>query len=110
MIKDEIVRLRLKKRFREQKPHIHIGKVKAFTDFWVVVDGVGVMLTRNQADGAQVDKQVSRSVFPRDNIESIRVLPSDFDYKNLKITTEGQQIRLVVDGAEDAYLGELGEG
>jgi len=58
----------------------------------------------------QVDKHRSVVLVPRDNIESVVVLPDSFDVKNMKFTTEGQQIQIVVEGGANAYIGELGEG
>jgi hypothetical protein len=49
-------------------------------------------------------------VIPRENIDSIRVLPDTFDLNNIQITTEGQQLRVVVDGKRDCFIGEMGEG
>ena len=88
----------------------YVGKVTAFKDDWVVIDGKGVMLCRHEKEGVQVDAKTSAMVIPRENIESIRVLPDDFDVSNIRVSTEGQQIQMVVDRAIDAYLGEMGEG
>jgi hypothetical protein len=110
MIKDRIVRVKLKKNFREQRPLCYVGKCTAFSDCWVVLDARGVMLSRIQPNGAQIDEKSSPVVIPRESIDSIRVLPDNFDVANMKITTQGQQLQLVVDGARDCFLGELGEG
>jgi len=110
MIKDRMVRIKLKRYFQGQRPMSYVGKVTAFKDEWVVVDGRGVMLCRHEKSGVQIDDKKSAMVIPRDNIESIRVLPDDFDVGNITVSTEGQQIRMVVDRAIDAYLGEMGEG
>lgn len=110
MIKDQMVRIKLKKCFHEQRPFSYVGKVAAFGDAWVVVDGKGVMAARQQPNGVQIDDKVTRTVIPRDNIESIRVLPDDFDMKNIQATTEGQQLVLEVAGDFNVVIGELGEG
>lgn len=110
MLKDRMVRVKLKKAFQEQRPWNFVGKVTAFNDYWVVMDAKGIMLARQQPQGAMIDAKSSAMMFPRDSIESIRVLPDNFDMANLRVTTEGQKLMLVVDGAADAFLGELGEG
>lgn len=110
MLKDRVIRIRLKKYFHEQKPLCYVGKCTDMNDSWVVVDGRALMIARNAPDNVQIDKKSAYIVIPRDNIESIRVLPDTFDVENMKITTEGQQLRLVVDGKRDCMIGELGEG
>lgn len=110
MIKDQVVRVKLKKSFHEQRPVSFIGKVVAFSDSWIVVDGKGIMLVRQQSNGVQIDAKSSRNVIPRESVESIRVLPDSFDIGDMSITTEGQQLVIAIDGAADVYIGELGEG
>jgi hypothetical protein len=110
MIKDCMVRVKLKKHYKEHRPISYFGKVSAFTDHWVAVDGRAVMISRAERSGVQVDKHTTRVLIPASNIESIQLLPDTFDYKNLNITTEGQQIRVVVDGKTESFIGELGEG
>ena len=110
MIKDRIIRLKLKKSFTEQRPMSYVGKVTAFNDYWVALEAVGVMVARNQPNNIQIDKHRSATMVPRDNIESIVLLPDNFDVKSIKITTEGQQIHMIVPGAASVYIGEMGEG
>lgn len=110
MLVDRIVRVKLKKSHHEQRPWSYVGKVIAQNDFWVALDALGVMVSRQQPSGVQIDKRPSRVVIPRDNIETILVLPDNFDWQNLKATTEGQQIQILVDGKRDAFVGEMGEG
>ncbi len=110
MIKDRFVRVKLIKRYHEKRPISYVGKVTAFSDSWVVLDAKCLMLARSQPNGVQVDAKSNAMMIPRDNIESIRVLPDNFDMDNIRLTTEGQQLHMIVDGAMDAFLGELGEG
>ena len=110
MLRERIVRLKLKKHYHEQKPWSYVGKVTAMSDFWIGMEAVGMMLSRQQPNGVQLDKRPSVVVIPRDNIESILVLPDNFDWQNLKVTTDGQQIEIVVDGKRDVFIGERGEG
>lgn len=110
MIKDRIVRVKLKKHYAEHRPLNYVGKVTAFNDQWVVMDARTIMISRQQPNGVQVDGQSAATMVPAGNIESIRVLPDNFDPTAMKFTTEGQQLRLVVDGKRDCYIGELGEG
>lgn len=109
MIKDRIVRLKLKKG-AQAHPWNFVGRVTAFNDNWIVMEARGIMLSRAQQQGADIDAKPSAMMFPRESIESIRVLPDGFDVANMKFTTEGQKLMLVVEGAADAFLGELGEG
>ena len=110
MIKDRFVRVKLVKRFVEQRPISYVGKVTAFNDHWIVLDAKGLMLARNQTNGVQVDKRSSAMMIPRENIESIRVLPDNFNMDKLTFSTNGQQLVMLVDGERDVYLGEIGEG
>lgn len=110
MIKDRMVRVKLKKCFAEQRPQSLVGKVTAFNDYWIALEAVGVMVARNQPNNIQIDKHRNATLVPRDNVESIVILPDTFDIKSIKITTEGQQIHMVVPGAAGVYIGEMGEG
>jgi regulator of RNase E activity RraA len=110
MIKDRFVRVKLKKNFHEQKPLSFVGKVTAFNDHWIVMDAKGILVTRQQATGAEVDPKSQATMIPRENIESIRILPDSFDMANIRVTTEGQKLVIVVDGAADVFIGVLGEG
>ncbi len=110
MLKDRLVRIKLRKSFREQRPLSYVGRVTAFNDFWVVMAGKMVMVCRNQSKGVQVDAKAAHFVIPRDSIESIAVLPDAFDLNEIEVTTDGQQFKMVVKGGIDCYLGELGEG
>lgn len=109
MIKDRIVRVKLKKYFKEQKPVCYVGKVTAFSENWVVMDAKGLMLTRGPANGVQIDTRANPVMIPRESIDSIRIMPDNFDINKLDITTEGVQIRLVVDGQRDVFLGEMND-
>jgi len=110
MIKDRMVRIKLKKQFHEQRSFCYVGKVTAFSENWVVADVRGIMMSRTQPNGVQIDEHSSAMMFSRESIDSIRVLPDQYDMKDIQISTEGTQLRLAVKGAMDAYLGEMGEG
>ncbi len=110
MVKDKIVRVKIKKYFKEQKPICYVGKVIAITEGWVMLDAKGIMLSRLQQNGVQIDARTNLVMLPRENIDSIRVLPDNFDINKIDITTEGQQLQMVVDGPHNVFLGELGEG
>lgn len=110
MLRDRIVRVKLKKSNHEQRPWSYIGKVTAFNDFWVGMEARGIMVSRQQPGAIQVDKKANVVMIPRDNIETIVVLPDNFDWQEIKSTTDGQQIQVVVDGKRDVFVGEMGEG
>lgn len=110
MIKDRFVRIKMVKRHPNQRPMSYVGKVTAFSENWVVVDGKGIMLNRHEQSGVQIDKISSAMMIPRESIESIRVLPDNFNVEKLSVNTNGQQLVLHVDGQRDAFIGELGEG
>jgi hypothetical protein len=110
MLKDRMVRVKMKKYFHEQKPISYVGKCSMFTETWIVVEGKSIMLARREPNGVQVDSHLTQVVIPRESIDSIRVLPDAFDINSIKITTEGQQLHMVVDGKRDCFIGEMGEG
>ena len=110
MIKDKMARIKLKKHFHEQRPFIYVGKIAQFSEGWVAVHGKGIMITRSQPNGVQVDAKATLTLIPRENIESIRVLPDTFDINVIKITTDGQQLRIITEGGQDTYIAEMGEG
>lgn len=110
MLKDRMVRVRLNKSYHEQRPQSFVGKCTGFNNYWVVVEGRGIMVTRSERSGVQLDAKSTVTVIPRNNIESIRVLPDDFDVNTMQITTEGQQLVLAVPGAQPCFIGEIGEG
>ncbi len=110
MLKDRMVRAKLRKSFREQRPISYVGKVTAFNDYWVVLAGKMVMVCRNQSKGVQVDAKPANYVIPRDGIESIAVLPDTFDINEIEVMTDGQQFKMIVKNGTDCFLGELGEG
>ena len=110
MIKDRIVRVKLKRHYAEQRPMSYVGKVTAFNDFWLAMESTGLLIARNQPNHVQIDKHRGATLIPRDNIETIALLPDNFDVKDIRVTTEGQQIQIEVTGAPNVYIGELGEG
>lgn len=110
MLQNRIVRVKLKKSYQQQRPISYVGKCTAFSENWVGLEAVGLMVSRQQPSGVQFDKRPSLVVVPRDSIESVVVLPDNFDWQNMKATTEGQQICIVVDGKRDVFVGEMGEG
>ncbi|MGC8737411.1 MAG: hypothetical protein ACP5UA_02045 [Candidatus Hydrogenedens sp.] len=110
MIKDRIVRIKMKKNFKEQKPFSFVGKITLWSENWIALEGKGIMLTRQQSSGVQIDEGIKVLLIPRESIDHIQVLPDNFDITQLKVTTEGQQLVLVIDGKRDSILGEMGEG
>ncbi len=110
MIKDRIVRVKMKKNYKEQKPFSFVGKVTVWSEDWIAVEGKGIMVTRQNKNGVQIDEGIKIVVIPRENIDHIQLLPDNFDINNMRVTTEDQQLVLVVDGKRDAFLGEMGEG
>lgn len=110
MLKDRLARVKLKKHYHEQRPRSYVGRVTGFSNYWVVMEGRGIMLARAQSNGVQVDAKATHVVIPRDNIDHIQVLPDAFDMKNIQFTTEGQQVVMLVPNAQSCFLGEIGEG
>ena len=110
MLKDRVVCIKLKKYYKEQKPLNYVGKVTAFTDVYLVADARCVMLARQQQGGVQIDKVSRAMLIPMDSIETIRVLPNNFDCENIRATTDGQQMQMIVDGKRDCLIGEMGDG
>lgn len=110
MLKDRIIRVRLDKAYHEQRPISFVGKCIAFNNYWVAIEGKQIMVTRSSKTGVQIDEKITQHVIPRDNIESIRVLPDDFDMNKLEVSTEGQQLVLLIKGGQPCFIGEVGEG
>lgn len=110
MLKDKMIRVRLNKSYHQQKPLSFVGKCIAFNNYWVAVEGRAVMVTRASKSGVQIDEKTTQTVVPRDNIESVRVLPDDFDISKMQITTDGQQLVIAVKDAQPCFIGEIGEG
>lgn len=110
MLKDRMVRVKLVRRFKEQRPQSYVGKVTGFTEGWLVMEAKLVLVSRNIPGGAQVDTHKSIVMIPRDNIESIHLLPDAFSLDKITVSTEGQQLRLDGAGGPTCYIGELGEG
>jgi len=110
MIKDRIVRIRLRKYYKEQKPFSYVGKVTAWSENWVAIEGKGIMLSRQSSTGVQIDADIKLILIPRETIETIQILPDSFNINDIRTTTEGQQVVLVIDDKRNAFLGEIGEG
>jgi hypothetical protein len=110
MLKDRIVRVKIKKYYKEQRPMNYVGKVTGESEAWLIMEAKGVMVSRQQTSGVQIDPKAGYVVIPRESIDSVWVLPPSFNLDKIQVTTEGQQIRLIVEGGADAILGELGEG
>ena len=110
MIKDRIVRIRLRKYYKEQKPFSYVGKVTAWSENWVAIEGKGIMLSRQSSTGVQIDTDIRLVLIPRETIETIQILPDSFNINDIRTTTEGQQVVLVIDDKRNAFLGEIGEG
>jgi hypothetical protein len=96
MLKDQIIRIRLNKSYHQQRPMSYVGKCTGFNNYWVVIEGKSIMVSRTQSSGVQIDAKSSITVIPRNNIESIRVLPPDFDLNTIQVTTDGQQLVITV--------------
>ena len=48
-------------------------------------------------------------LLPRDNIAHIRILPDDYDLKEVKVERVGFRYYIKIKGAPDASLGEVAE-
>jgi len=110
MLKDKNVRIKMKKHFHEQRPISYVGKVTSFSENWIILHARTLMAARTQPNGVQMDAKASAVMLPRENIDSIRILPDNFDADSIRITTEGQQLRIAVEGAQDCFIAEMGEG
>ena len=109
MLKGKIVRIRLNRYFLEQKLWIFIGKVVEFSEHWVCLDAVGVVVAKSKTEPVEIDKESRPMFIPRESIANLRVLPDDFDLKNMQITLEGIKLGITVKGAPDTWIGEIGE-
>ena len=106
MIVGKIVKIRFKRYFAEQKLWVFIGRVREFTENWVVVEGKGIVVFKGRADPADVDGAIRTLVVPRDHIAHIRVLPDTFDVGNIRVRSDKFRLYVEVDGGPDSSISE----
>lgn len=106
MLKDKNVKIRFKRHFADQKLWVFIGKVLEFTDCWVTVKGRGLVVFKGRPDPIDIDEDPRVLVIPRETIAHIRVLPDDFEYKDIETKTRGFRVYADVPGGPDTSISE----
>jgi hypothetical protein len=109
MIVGKMVRVRLRRDFFEQRLWVFVGKALEFTENWIMIEGKGLTVWKRAQLEVEVENEPRIVVIPRDNVAIIRVLPDDFDMKNIRTVNKGHKLCLVVDGGPDATIAEVGE-
>ncbi len=128
MLKNEIVRIRQKRYFAEQKMWVFIGRVISMNDVLVHIEGKGLLIynphekpeisrsqmsisgeMKGQTLPVDVDEGLRSILIPMDNIANIRILPQDFDLDTIHLFAEGRKIGLKVQGDVPTWIGEFGE-
>ncbi len=132
MLKGKMVRVRGQREYVEQPSWVFIGKVLEFSENWLLVEGKGIFIFRRKLSShsqtavkglkivhrdtatggllpALVDEEKRTMAIPRDAIHNVRVLPDDFDIDNMRLEVVGQRVDVVVDGAPNTAVDEIGE-
>lgn len=128
MLKNEMVRIRQKRYFADQKLWVFIGRVMTMNDTLIHIEGKGILISnmrdmknttksylsvagemKGQALPVDLDTEERSVIVPISNISNIRILPRDFRLDNIRFFAEGRKIGVKVDGAPDTWIGEFGE-
>jgi len=106
MLKGKFVKVRFRRSFADQKLWVLIGKVLEFTENWVAVEGIGLVVFKGRPDPVDMDEEPRTVVIPRDNIAHIRVLPDSFDLTNIRVKSKHLRIYAAVDHGPDTSISE----
>jgi len=128
MLKNEMVRIRQKRYFAEQKLWVFIGRVMTMNDTLIHIEGKGILISntrdmknttkshlsvagemKGQALPVDLDTDERSIIIPIANISNIRVLPRDFNLNNIQFFADARKIGVKVNGAPDTWIGEFGE-
>ena len=107
MLEGKMVKVRFKKYFVEQRLWVFLGKVLMMDNFWLQVEGKGIVIFKGQPP--QIDEKERIILVPRDNIAHIRILPDDFDLSKIEIEAGKFALRnyVKVKGEPDTSIGEI---
>ena len=109
MIVGRMVRIRFKRNYPEERLFVFVGKVLEFTDHWVMVEGKGLVVLKRAQLEVEIEEEARVVIVPRDNVAIIRLLPDNFDMRNIRTVNKGHKLCLLVDGAPDATIAEMNE-
>jgi len=109
MIIGNMVKIRTKRYFDRQPLWVIVGKVLDFSGNWVKIEGKGIGFFQAKVDPIDVDTEIRVLLLPKDNIAHIRILPDDYDLKDVKVERVGFRYYIKIKGAPDASLGEVAE-
>lgn len=132
MLTGKMVRIRFRRESPEQPAWVFVGRVQHFSEHWVGVEGIGILIFHRHAVGRaqtevrglkivkdqeednrmppiEVDTEARALMLRAEHITSIRVLPDKFDYHDMRFSIKGRRIDILVDGAPDTSIGEMTE-
>ena len=84
-------------------------EVLDFSENWVKIEGKGIGFFLAKVKPVDIDKEIRVLLLPRDNIAHIRILPDDYNIKEIKVERAGFRYYIKIKGAPDASLGEVAE-
>lgn len=102
-----IAKVRFRRFFAEQRCWAFVGYVRAFTENWVTIEGIGILYSTGQTSPIDVDEELRTLILPRETIAHIRILPDTFDLKDIQTYRKGYRWFLKVKDGPDASLGEV---
>ena len=106
MLKGKVVKIRFKRNFADQKLWVFIGKVLEFSNYWISVEGRGLVIFKGRQQPVDIDDEPRLLVIPRETIAHIRVLPDDFDYRNIQTKSKGFRLYVDIPGGPDTSISE----
>lgn len=105
----KMIRVRLRRTFREQRLWVFVGRVTEWTESWLCIEGKGMIVLKRAGLSVEIDEDARKLMIPRDTINIIRVLPDDFDIDNLEAINEGHKLCLKVKDGPNATIADMSE-
>ncbi len=84
MDQGDLVTVRFKRHFPEQKLWVFVGQVQQWTDHWIEVEGRAIVFNTGQTDPIDIDQESRTLVCPRENIAHVGILPRNFDTQKIE--------------------------
>ena len=101
-----IVKIRFKRFFKEQRLWIFIGRVLESKDGWLKINGKGILFNPGKTSPIDIDDEARTLCCPRESINHVRILPDDFDITNIKTMRKENRWFVKVEGGPNTSLGE----
>jgi hypothetical protein len=106
MEQGNFVTVRFKRHFAEQKLWVFIGQINQLTEHWIEIEGKAIVFNTGQTNPIDIDKEPRTLVCPRENIAHVRILPNNFDIREIQTYRKNARWYIRVEDAADASLGE----